>query len=142
MVITRIYEVSAGHHLPLHEGKCREPHGHNYTIEVSVQGALQREGPASGMVMDFADLDKIVRQYLNVIDHQDLNTITEARYVRRDGTTMTPFPFPPTAEQICGWLFEVLQHDFPIYSAQVDGVQQLTRVRVYETRDSYTEVSR
>lgn len=142
MIIARSYEISAGHHLPLHEGKCREPHGHNYIIEVAVQGPLQEEGSATGMVMDFADLDRVVKQYLNVIDHVDLNELEDRQYLRYDGTTMNEWIMPPTAENICTWLFSSLLYNFPIYSASVEGKVQLNRVRVYETRNSWVEMTR
>lgn len=125
--ITRQYEISSGHHLPLHEGKCRSPHGHNYIIEVSVKGDLQKAGPATGMVTDFADLDHDVKFVLALIDHKNLNDIFEG----------SDF-FPPTAENLCRWLVTELLRVYPAYSASV-GEVQLHRVRVWETRDSYVE---
>lgn len=122
--ITRSYEISAGHHLPLHEGKCRFPHGHNYICEVSVsRDMLQTSGPASGMVMDFTDLDLWAKKCLDVVDHHNLNDLLPKEYM------------PPTAEHLAQWIWWYLNG-----TKDIDEVV-LTRVRVYETRNSWVEVT-
>jgi 6-pyruvoyltetrahydropterin/6-carboxytetrahydropterin synthase len=67
--LTRAYRFSASHRLQCDGlsqeqnravyGKCNNPHGHghNYRIEVTVQGAVD---PRTGMVMNMADLDAAV----------------------------------------------------------------------------------
>ena len=69
VTFTRCYTFSASHRLHcagLDEqqnqavyGKCNNPHGHghNYRVEVSVRGAIDR---ATGMVINLADLDAVV----------------------------------------------------------------------------------
>jgi 6-pyruvoyltetrahydropterin/6-carboxytetrahydropterin synthase len=55
-------------------GPCSWPsfHGHNYDLEVAVTGSADS---TTGMVTDFAALDRIVREnVVNVIDHRNLNT--------------------------------------------------------------------
>ena len=55
-------------------GKCANPHGHghNYTLEVSVQGAPD---PRTGMTMPRTDLDRWVESaVLKRIDHRHLNS--------------------------------------------------------------------
>jgi 6-pyruvoyltetrahydropterin/6-carboxytetrahydropterin synthase len=136
MRITRSYEISAGHHLPLHEGKCREPHGHNYVIEVTVEGTQQDSGPATGMVMDFADLDRMSNACLNVLDHQDLNELDATKYLTHSGKRHQSLLMPPTAENICEWIFMTIEDSVRYY-----GVGHLAKVRVYETRNSYVEMS-
>lgn len=126
--ITRQYEISCGHHLPLHNGKCRTPHGHNYVFEVSVKGDTQKSGSSTGMVLDFAELDNQVKVYLDRIDHKDLN---ELEFI----------PQPPTAENIAYWLWSELVKYFPIYSAHVEGTIQLHKIRLYETSKSWVEVN-
>lgn len=124
--ITRQYEISCAHHLPLHEGKCRSPHGHNYIIEITVTGSLHTEGPSTGMVMDFADLDLVANALLSILDHQDLNEVLNPSYQ------------PPTAENICNWLYDSLQQTFVHNNPLSD--KWVRRVRVYETKNSYVEV--
>src|SRR5260370_5757560 len=55
-------------------GKCNNPngHGHNYTLEVTVKGAVD---PESGFVVDLKQLkDVMIREVLDALDHRFLNT--------------------------------------------------------------------
>lgn len=83
MILSRRYRFSASHRLhspALSEqendaiyGKCNNPHGHghNYVLEVSVEGEPH---PESGRVMALADLDTLVReQVLAVYDGKNMN---------------------------------------------------------------------
>ena len=72
--VTREYVWEMGHALAKHKGKCFSPHGHNYRAEVEFSGPVKRE---SGMVVDFAELDKKIDPYLK--EHYDHNKL--------------PFPF-------------------------------------------------
>lgn len=52
-------------------GPCAGDHGHNYVLEVSVSGAPD---PATGMVVNLKDLDRVVREAVIVhVDHRHLN---------------------------------------------------------------------
>src|ERR1700743_3569566 len=54
-------------------GKCanRNGHGHNYTLEVTVSGAID---PATGFVVDLKELkDVLEREVVSVYDHRHLN---------------------------------------------------------------------
>jgi 6-pyruvoyltetrahydropterin/6-carboxytetrahydropterin synthase len=54
-------------------GKCNNPnwHGHNYTLDVSVRGAVAER---TGYVLDLGVLKKIVEERaVNFIDHKNLN---------------------------------------------------------------------
>lgn len=67
MMITRRIEIDAGHRVPDHASKCRNPHGHRYEVEVDVDGKVRLEPghPENGMVIDFA----VVKQaMLDAID--------------------------------------------------------------------------
>jgi 6-pyruvoyltetrahydropterin/6-carboxytetrahydropterin synthase len=110
ITITKIFEFSAGHHLPNYEGDCRNPHGHNYILEVTVGGEVDKE---QGMIIDFKNLKNIVQdRVLNVLDHQVLND-----HLRN-----------PTAEHLVGFIqSRLLQY--------VDCV----RIKLWETSDSYCE---
>lgn len=84
--LTRAYHFSAGHRLAspaLSEaenarlyGQCYRPHGHNYTVEVTLRGALD---PITGMAADLGALDATVaRVLLDRVDHYDLSTAVPA----------------------------------------------------------------
>lgn len=54
-------------------GKCNNPnwHGHNYTLEVTVEGEVAAK---TGFVVNLADIKKTVeREIVDVIDHKNLN---------------------------------------------------------------------
>jgi len=81
--LTRRYRFSASHRLhtaALSEdanrelyGKCNNPwgHGHNYLVEISVTGAVQRD---SGQLVSVSALDDLVHgKVIRDFDHRDLN---------------------------------------------------------------------
>ena len=49
-------------------GKCERLHGHNYGVSVAVDGSLTSEG----LVFDFVQLKKIVREICESLDHRFL----------------------------------------------------------------------
>jgi 6-pyruvoyltetrahydropterin/6-carboxytetrahydropterin synthase len=114
--VTTIASFAAAHHLPDHEGKCRNLHGHTYSMEVTVAGDPQPSGPSRGMVIDFADLRSTVEQAVtSKLDHSLLNEVLD---------------FVPTVEAIAGWAFQQLaKAGLPV-----------VRVRLYEGANSYAEV--
>jgi 6-pyruvoyltetrahydropterin/6-carboxytetrahydropterin synthase len=66
------YTFSAGHAIRGHQGGCQNLHGHNYRVRVHVAAAtLDR----LGMVIDFADLKRIVDQVLGRFDHAVINDL-------------------------------------------------------------------
>lgn len=67
-------------------GPAARQHGHNYRLEVTVQGLPD---PATGMVMDLEDLKRVLeREIMARFDHRDLNLDT-SWFEKR----------PPTPEQ-------------------------------------------
>jgi 6-pyruvoyltetrahydropterin/6-carboxytetrahydropterin synthase len=54
-------------------GKCNNPnwHGHNYTLEVTVEGEVD---PRTGYVIDLGDLKRVGEEHLiRHLDHKNLN---------------------------------------------------------------------
>jgi 6-pyruvoyltetrahydropterin/6-carboxytetrahydropterin synthase len=102
-------------------GKCNNPygHGHNYTIEVTLSGAVD---PATGMVANLGDLDPFVQRHvLDVFDHRNLNEDVRAFRTK-----------VPTTENLSIEIFNRLR-DFP--------KAHLERVRVEETSKNSFEYS-
>lgn len=70
--ITKEFKFEMAHALKNYDGLCRNIHGHSYELKVTVSGTpLEDENsPKLGMVMDFGDLKKIVRDTIvDVFDH-------------------------------------------------------------------------
>jgi 6-pyruvoyltetrahydropterin/6-carboxytetrahydropterin synthase len=92
-------------------GPCNNPsfHGHNYDLDVSVEGEIS---PATGYVMDLTELKRLVEdRVLCRLDHQNLNVDvpwfaelnpTAEKHRRRDlaraarGAAVRPDPAHPT----------------------------------------------
>jgi 6-pyruvoyltetrahydropterin/6-carboxytetrahydropterin synthase len=62
----------AAHLLRDHKGKCARLHGHRYIVEVAVQTS---EVGSDGMVYDFSDLKKHLRELAERFDHCNLNDV-------------------------------------------------------------------
>ena len=78
---TRRFAFSAGHHYTVGEwsternasafGRLTTPHGHNYTLDVTVRGPID---PETGMVIDLSELKAVVGETIvERFDHADLN---------------------------------------------------------------------
>lgn len=98
-------------------GKCQNVHGHRYELTVEIEGEINR----LGWVCDFVELDSIVSEkVLNKYDHQSLNAFFEV----------------PTVENIAVGIFKDLD-------AKLTGkTYKIVKVVLYETHDSYAEITR
>ena len=70
--ITRQFSFETGHALYGYDGKCKNVHGHSYKLSVTVIGTpiSDNTNVKFGMVIDFSDLKKIVREeVVDVFDH-------------------------------------------------------------------------
>jgi 6-pyruvoyltetrahydropterin/6-carboxytetrahydropterin synthase len=54
--IQREIGIDAGHRVTDHSSKCRNVHGHRYTIRAYCEGPLAEAGEQAGMVLDFGFL--------------------------------------------------------------------------------------
>ncbi len=62
--ITKQFSFETGHALYGYDGKCKNVHGHSYKLSVTVIGSpiTDRSNVKFGMVIDFTDLKKIVKE--------------------------------------------------------------------------------
>ncbi len=70
--ITKQFNFETGHALYGYDGKCRNVHGHSYKLSVTVIGIpiSDSNNVKFGMVIDFSDLKKIVKEEIvDVFDH-------------------------------------------------------------------------
>jgi 6-pyruvoyltetrahydropterin/6-carboxytetrahydropterin synthase len=137
MLITRRAEFSASHVCRLDSlsdlqngelfGEEANPngHGHNYVLEVSVEGSPD---PVTGMIIDLKELkDVIEAEVVEPMDHRFLNYEVEP-FGRVVPTTAN------LAKEIWQRLDLCLQRRF--------GGQLLARVRLFETPDLYVDMVR
>lgn len=69
---------SAAHFLAIPGHKCERLHGHNYVVTVTVEGEVDA---ATGFVVDFAVLKRVLRPTIDRLDHRVL-VPTGGRHVR------------------------------------------------------------
>ena len=101
-------------------GKCANLHGHNYVLEVELQGPVD---PTTGYVFDLKRLsDVICRRIIDDVDHRNLNT--DVPWL--EGVI-------PTAENLALAFRERILTELPEGS--------LRTVRVWETDKNWAEVS-
>ncbi len=70
--ITKEFKFETAHALKGYDGLCKHIHGHSYGLLVTVIGEPieDKNSPKLGMVMDFGDLKKIVREEIvDKLDH-------------------------------------------------------------------------
>ncbi|MBQ0788054.1 MAG: 6-carboxytetrahydropterin synthase [Oceanihabitans sp.] len=70
--ITKQFSFETGHALYGYDGKCKNVHGHSYRLFVTVIGRPITDATNAkfGMVIDFSDLKKIVKEdIVEVFDH-------------------------------------------------------------------------
>lgn len=153
MLITanRYHDISCGHRVVGHEGKCRHLHGHNYRVHFQ---CTVEQLDQVGRVVDFSVIKSKLCMWLeNTWDHKmllwekdpvltALNDMGAVRHNRSqphisdimEGIVVVPFN--PTAENIGKHLIEV------VGPAQLAGTGvTLTKVHVEETRKCGAEVS-
>ncbi len=70
--IAKDFMFSAAHQIRFHGGKCERLHGHNWRVRVHARAS---ELNRIGMVIDFADLQKLVAEVGVRFDHQNVNEI-------------------------------------------------------------------
>jgi 6-pyruvoyltetrahydropterin/6-carboxytetrahydropterin synthase len=67
-----VTKFAAAHQLTMVGAKCENMHGHNWKIEVYVQG---EQLDAGGVLMDFGEIKKHVRAIMKLLDHRYLNEL-------------------------------------------------------------------
>jgi 6-pyruvoyltetrahydropterin/6-carboxytetrahydropterin synthase len=73
--ITKQFSFETGHALYGYDGKCKNVHGHSYKLSVTVIGRpiTDTSNVKFGMVIDFTDLKKIVKE--EIVDQFDHATV-------------------------------------------------------------------
>ncbi|MDQ7916668.1 6-carboxytetrahydropterin synthase [Mesonia sp. MT50] len=106
--ITKQFNFETGHALYGYDGKCKNVHGHSYKLNVSVIGEPinDSENVKNGMVIDFGDLKKIVKE--EIVDRFDHATVLNKNtphlelaeeLIKRDHNVIL-VEYQPTSEQM------------------------------------------
>ncbi|MDC7994923.1 6-pyruvoyl trahydropterin synthase family protein [Altibacter sp. HG106] len=106
--ITKMFSFETGHALYGYDGKCRNVHGHSYKLSVTVIGTPidDPNHVKYGMVIDFGDLKKIVKEEIvDVFDHATVfnkNTphVELAKELQQRGHNVLLVNYQPTSEMM------------------------------------------
>lgn len=105
---------SSGHALREYKGKCENVHGHNYRVEVWVEGERLNR---IGLLVDFTDIKRLMNGVIDRIDHQFLNDLEPFDKVN------------PSAENIAKYFYDEIQNGLAANEVPV----RVTSVRLWET---------
>ena len=138
--ITKQFSFETGHALYGYDGKCRNVHGHSYKLSVTVIGEPIADSShvKFGMVIDFSDLKKIVKEEIvDVFDHatvfnKNTSHVELAKELSDRGHSVLLVDYQPTSEMMVIDFAEKIKQRLPKQT-------QLFSLRLQETATSYAE---
>ena len=138
--ITKQFNFETGHALYGYDGKCRNVHGHSYKLSVTVIGKpiTDTSHVKLGMVIDFGDLKKIVKE--EIVDKFDHATVFNkntphvdlAKELTERGHNVILADYQPTSENM------VIDFAKKIKSRLPQNIQ-LFSLKLQETDTSFAE---
>lgn len=117
-IITVEDKFSSAHALRGYKGKCENLHGHNWKVFVSVKGNSLDD---IGLVIDFHELKKYLKDVLNTIDHTNIN---ETEFFSETN---------PSSENLARYIYESMEQKLNSYSKNTVYMES---VKVYESEKS------
>lgn len=121
-----------GHRLPDHFGNCKNIHGHSYKMIVEFEGELNN----NEMIIDFYDVDKIIKPLIDRLDHAFMvnkNDKDVVDFLEKINSKKVVVDFNSTVENICNFVLnEIKESDLPKNISSIS-------VRIYETNEDYAE---
>ncbi|HIC30732.1 MAG TPA: 6-carboxytetrahydropterin synthase [Flavobacteriaceae bacterium] len=138
--ITKQFSFETGHALYGYDGKCKNVHGHSYRLDVTVIGRpiSETSNVKFGMVIDFGDLKKIVKEEIvDVFDHATVfnkNTphVELAKELEDRGHNVLLVNYQPTSEMMVIDFAEKIKNRLP------DNIK-LHSLKLSETATSYAQ---
>ena len=138
--ITKQFNFETGHALYGYDGKCRNVHGHSYKLSVTVIGQpiVDTSHVKLGMVIDFTDLKKIVKE--EIVDKFDHATVFNkntphvelAKELTDRGHNVILANYQPTSENM------VIDFSKKITARLPENIK-LHSLRLQETETSFAE---
>ena len=138
--ITKQFSFETGHALYGYDGKCKNVHGHSYKLSVTVIGKpiSDNSNVKFGMVIDFSDLKKIVKE--EIVDQFDHATVFNkntphvelAKELSNRGHHVILVDYQPTSENMVVDFAQKIINRLP---ADI----QLHSLKLQETETSFAE---
>ncbi|HAP95656.1 6-pyruvoyl trahydropterin synthase family protein [Epilithonimonas hominis] len=138
--ITKIFNFETAHVLYNYDGKCKNMHGHSYKLFVTVKGnpINDLDHHKNGMVVDFGDIKKIVKEEIvDIWDHAVLvngdsphKLLGES--LESQGHKVIFCDYQPTCENMLYDIAAKIKSKLPTHV-------QLAYLKLHETENSYGE---
>ncbi|WP_312207544.1 6-pyruvoyl trahydropterin synthase family protein [Epilithonimonas hominis] len=138
--ITKIFNFETAHVLYNYDGKCKNMHGHSYKLFVTVKGnpIKDLDHHKNGMVVDFGDIKKIVKEEIvDIWDHAVLvngdsphKLLGES--LENQGHKVIFCKYQPTCENMLYDIAAKIKSKLPNHV-------QLAYLKLHETENSYGE---
>ena len=110
---------AAGHALREYKGKCENVHGHNYRVQITVEGERLNR---IGLLVDFVELKRVVREVVDRLDHQFINDLEPFTVIN------------PSAENMAKYFYDEV-------SKKMDGTNGETATRISQIKIWETDTS-
>ncbi len=117
-----MFEVSveetfaSGHALRGYRGKCENVHGHNYKVEVTLEGERL---DSTGLLVDFVEIKRLLRGIIERLDHRFLNDVP-------------PFDeWNPSAENMARYFYEEMAKG--LEADRREAPVRVAQVKIWET---------
>lgn len=137
-LLSKEFKFDAAHMLEGHCGKCKNLHGHTYTVVVSFKKSkLNSNGSSKDMVVDFYNVKEFVNPIIDSLDHSFIynceNDIENkiGMFVESFGLKTYKINFRSTCENLSAHFYSLLKPKF----------SSLYNVKVFETVGSSCEYS-
>lgn len=136
--ITREFVFELGHVLDGHKGKCRNAHGHNYKVLITIESAILDD---MEMVIDFYDLNTAIKPIFEEFDHAFAININAkdsfendlAQLLKKHNRKSINLPFRTTAENMAKYFYDRIGELLNCNNYWI------SKVVVFETPTSYAE---
>ncbi|PZD77405.1 6-carboxytetrahydropterin synthase [Mesonia sp. K7] len=138
--ITKQFNFETGHALYGYDGKCKNVHGHSYKLDVTVIGQPieDQKNVKYGMVIDFSDLKKIVKE--EIVDRFDHATVLNkntphlelAHELQKRDHNIILVDYQPTSEMM------IIDFAHKIKARLPENIQ-LHSLKLQETETSYAQ---
>lgn len=116
----------SAHFLKDYDGKCSNIHGHRWTVEIEVGAeTLEHDTQNRGMVVDFSNLKKDLREIADYFDHSLIMETGSLRQATEDALIaenlrIVKVDFRPTAENFAKYIYdEMTSRGYKVIEASV-----------------------
>jgi 6-pyruvoyltetrahydropterin/6-carboxytetrahydropterin synthase len=129
----------AAHFLSGYSGKCKNIHGHRFTVKTTLSGNIIPDGVSRGMVVDFGDIKSSLNTICDRFDHTliyETGTLTDALFTALvdGGFALSEVHFRPTAENFAKFIYEELEDE--LQKSDLYRNCTVESVTVFETPDN------